>query len=83
MPKPARSIFSLTDDKFKDGGPMESIKYMLAPPLRKKEDQDALCRAYRTGTVQVVATDHCPFTIAEKQAYVDDFRNCPGGSQWV
>lgn len=73
----------LTDDKFKDGGPMESIKYMLAPPLRKKEDQDALWQGLQDGTVQVVATDHCPFTIAEKQAYVDDFRNCPGGISGV
>lgn len=38
----------LTDDKFKDGGPMEGIKYMLAPPLRKKKTKTRCGRAYRT-----------------------------------
>lgn len=26
----------LTDEKFRQGGPKEAIKYMMAPPLRKK-----------------------------------------------
>lgn len=73
----------LTEDKFTDGGPLEGIKYMMAPPLRKKEDNNALWQALRDGTIQVVATDHCPFTIEEKQAHVDDFRSCPGGVSGV
>lgn len=56
----------LTEDKFTEGGPLEGIKYMMAPPLRKKVDNDALWQALRDGTVQVVATDHCPFTVEEK-----------------
>ena len=62
---------------------MEGIKYMLAPPLRKAEDNQALWKALADGTVQTVATDHCPFTIAEKQENVSDFRNCPGGVSGV
>lgn len=62
---------------------MEGIKYMLAPPLRKAEDNQALWQALADGTVQTVATDHCPFTIAEKQENVSDFRNCPGGVSGV
>lgn len=73
----------LTEDKFRDGGPMEGIKYILAPPFRKAEDNRALWQALQDGTVQVVATDHCPFTIAEKQAHVSDFRTCPGGVSGV
>lgn len=73
----------LTDDKFSDGGPMEGIKYMLAPPLRKKHDNDALWNGLANGDIQVVATDHCPFTIEEKQANVADFRRCPGGVSGV
>lgn len=73
----------LTEDKFRQGGPLEGIKYMLAPPLRKEEDNRALWQALAEGTVQTVATDHCPFTIAEKQANVSDFRQCPGGVSGV
>lgn len=73
----------LTDDKFKDGGPEEAIKYMLAPPLRKKQDTEALWAGLADGSVQVVATDHCPFTIQEKLENVDDFRRCPGGVSGV
>ena len=73
----------LREDKFIDGGPLEGIKYMMAPPLRQKEDNEALWSALQDGTVQVVATDHCPFTIEEKQAHVADFRGCPGGVSGV
>lgn len=73
----------LTEDKFRQGGPLEGIKYMLAPPLRKAEDNRALWQALAEGTVQTVATDHCPFTIAEKQENVSDFRQCPGGVSGV
>lgn len=73
----------LTEDKFVDGGPSEGIKYMIAPPLRQKADNDALWQALRGGTIQVVATDHCPFTVAEKQAHAADFRSCPGGVSGV
>ena len=73
----------LREDKFVTGGPLEGIKYMMAPPLRKREDNEALWQALRDGTIQVVATDHCPFTIEEKQAHVDDFRSCPGGVSGV
>ena len=73
----------LTEEKFRHGGPMEGIKYMLAPPLRKAEDNQALWQALADGTVQTVATDHCPFSIAEKQENVSDFRNCPGGVSGV
>ncbi|WP_296826478.1 dihydropyrimidinase [uncultured Megasphaera sp.] len=73
----------LTEDKFINGGPMEGIKYMMAPPLRQKADNDALWQALRDGTIQVVATDHCPFTIEEKQAHAADFRGCPGGVSGV
>lgn len=73
----------LTDDKFSAGGPAEGIKYMLAPPLRKAADNKALWQALRKGTIQVVATDHCPFMMAEKEENVHDFRACPGGVSGV
>src|SRR3989339_456914 len=37
------------------------------PPLRTRADNDALWEAIRTGIVDVIATDHAPHTIEEKQ----------------
>lgn len=73
----------LTDDKFVEGGSKEGIKYILAPPLRKKEDNEVLWKGVADGDIQVIATDHCPFTLEQKQEHADDYRNCPGGISGV
>ena len=57
----------------------EAAKYVCAPPIRKKEDADALWRALRRGEVQTVSTDHCAFTPAQKDAGRGDFTKIPGG----
>jgi len=36
------------------------------PPLRTPEDVDALCDGLRDGTIDVIATDHAPHTLEEK-----------------
>lgn len=69
----------LTDDLFNEGENNEGIKWMLAPPLRKQADIDALWKGIREGHVQVVATDHCPFSLEEKYENRADYRKCPGG----
>lgn len=40
----------------------------MNPPLRPKEDQSALWEGIEDGTVDCIATDHAPHTLAEKQA---------------
>ncbi|MFN2138667.1 MAG: dihydropyrimidinase [Candidatus Promineifilaceae bacterium] len=52
---------------------------VCAPPIREKAEQDALWRALSRGELQVVSTDHCPFTIAEKATGLDNFSAIPGG----
>lgn len=69
-----------TDKKYEEGGPSEGVKYICAPPLRKDEDVEALWEGVADGTVDVIATDHCPFYYeSEKLPYKDDFLNAPGG----
>lgn len=71
---------TLTDEKYLEGGESQGVKYICAPPLRKKSDVDALWEGIIDGTVDVVATDHCPFFYeSEKLPYKDDFLNAPGG----
>jgi len=56
------------------------LKYIMAPPARKKEDCAALWDGLAAGAIDVVATDHCSFSLADKLARgKDDFTKCPGG----
>jgi dihydropyrimidinase len=56
------------------------LKYIMAPPARKKEDCAALWGGLATGSIDVVATDHCYFSFRDKlRLGIDDFSLCPGG----
>ena len=57
----------------------DAARFVCAPPLRKKKDQDALWRALADGTIQTVSTDHCSFTLRQKDAGRGDFTKIPGG----
>lgn len=71
---------TLTEEKYLEGEESQGVKYICAPPLRKQSDVDALWEGIIDGTVDVVATDHCPFFYeSEKLPYKDDFLNAPGG----
>lgn len=39
----------------------------MNPPLRSREDRDCLWTAIRDGVVDIIATDHAPHTVEEKQ----------------
>ena len=52
-------------DRSKLCGP-EGPLYVMTPPLRTKEDNEALQEALVDGEIQVVATDHCSFTREQK-----------------
>ena len=72
--------YLVMDDSLYDNDDFdEASKYVCAPPLRKKTDQDALWKAMADGEIQTVSTDHCSFTIAQKELGKDDFRKIPGG----
>ena len=56
----------------------EGIGCVMAPPLRTVADTAALWDGLADGTVSVVATDHCSFTLAQKRAS-ENILDCPGG----
>ncbi len=56
-----------------------AARYVCAPPLRTEADQAALWAALADGTIQTVSTDHCSFTLAQKDAGRGDFTKIPGG----
>jgi dihydropyrimidinase len=53
--------------------------FATCPPLRKRADQAALWEALESKTLDVVATDHCSFTRAQKATWRGDFRRIPAG----
>ena len=57
----------------------QAARYVCAPPLREKADQEALWAALADGTIQTISTDHCSFTLAQKDAGQGDFTQIPGG----
>ena len=57
----------------------DGAKYVMSPPLRQKKDQASLWSGIQQGTVQVVATDHCPFKWEQKLMGKDDFSKIPNG----
>lgn len=42
------------------------------PPLRTEEDRLALCRALKRGIIDIIATDHAPHELEEKQLSVNE-----------
>jgi len=60
-------------------GEAEGHRYIASPPLRGEEDRTRLLDALLGDEIDVVATDHCPFTIAEKNAGGGDFLRTPNG----
>lgn len=49
------------DEDLKDEG-----RFKMNPPIRSKEDRDALIEGIKDGTIDCIATDHAPHTADEK-----------------
>lgn len=68
----------LTDEVYDRPGVAGALP-VCSPPLRPAADRDALWRALASGALDLVTTDHCPFTAAEKATGRHDFSQIPGG----
>ncbi len=71
--------YLLLEDRYYALPGFEGARYVCAPPLRKPRDQARLWRALAAGEVQTVNTDHCSFTLAQKEMGRGDFTKIPGG----
>lgn len=70
------SVYSLPD--------FESAKFVCSPPLRRKEDIEALKQAVLQGEIDTIATDHCSFSFEkQKKVGMDDFRKIPNGAPGI
>lgn len=64
--------FVLTDDSLKT----YDTNLKMNPPLRGKDDLDAIIEGLKDGTIDCIASDHAPHSPEEKEA---EFENAPNG----
>ena len=57
-----------------------AARRVMSPPFRNKAHQDSLWAGLASGSLSVVATDHCSFTSAQKRFGVGDFTKIPNGT---
>lgn len=55
------------------------INFICTPPLRTKEDQEALWRGLADGAISLVSSDHCGFTTEMKKLGEESFDKVPNG----
>ena len=57
-----------------------AARRVMSPPFRNKLHQDSLWAGLQSGSLSVVATDHCAFTTAQKRTGMGDFTKIPNGT---
>jgi dihydropyrimidinase len=57
-----------------------AARRVMSPPFRNKQHQDSLWAGLSSGSLSVVATDHCAFTTAQKRFGLGDFTKIPNGT---
>jgi dihydropyrimidinase len=72
--------YLLLDESLYRGGDQAAAVAVMSPPLRAAEHRAALWEGLTAGYIQTLATDHCPFTLAEKEKFAAaDFTRIPNG----
>ena len=64
--------FTLTDDALKT----YDTNFKMNPPLRTKDDIDAIIKGLKDGTIDCIASDHAPHSLEEKES---EFQYAPNG----
>jgi dihydropyrimidinase len=57
-----------------------AARRVMSPPFRSKVHQDSLWAGLQSGSLSVVATDHCAFSTAQKRSGIGDFSKIPNGT---
>ncbi len=70
---------NFTSDVYKeDGDVLRARDFVCSPPIKGKESQEAIWNAINSGDITTIATDHCPFTQAEKDWGITKKDGTPG-----
>lgn len=77
--------YLLLDDRCYKKPNWEGAKYVMSPPLRTKESNEALWKGIATGDIQTIGSDHCPFNFHGMKDMFgkDDYKKIPNGAPGV
>ena len=71
----------LVDDSvYRDPDWDTAAAYVMSPPFRPKQHQEALWRGLQAGMLQTTATDHCCFCAPQKRMGHNNFTQIPNGT---
>lgn len=77
--------YLLLDDSRYSLPDFEGAKYVMSPPLRKKEDMECLWRGLKENNIDFIGTDHCSFNFRGQKDYFgkEDYSKIPNGAPGV
>ena len=78
--EPLIQHLTLDDSEYRHPDWDHAARRVMSPPFRDKKHQDSLWAGLQSGSLQVVATDHCAFTTEQKRYGVGDFTKIPNGT---
>jgi dihydropyrimidinase len=73
---------TLSEELYDEPG-SAGARWVMSPPLRAASSQEPLWRALARGAIDTVATDHCPFSLADKARGIHDFSKIPNGAPGI
>ena len=78
--EPLIQHLTLDESEYFDKDWDHAARRVMSPPFRDKRHQDSLWAGLQSGSLSVVATDHCAFTTEQKRHGVGDFTKIPNGT---
>ena len=78
--EPLIQHLTLDESEYFDKDWDHAARRVMSPPFRDQQHQDSLWNGLASGSLSVVATDHCAFTTDQKRYGVGDFSKIPNGT---
>ena len=78
--EPLIQHLTLDDSEYMNKDWDHAARRVMSPPFRNRQHQDSLWNGLMSGSLSVVATDHCAFTTEQKRYGLGDFTKIPNGT---
>ena len=75
--------YLLLDESLYRRGTDQALRAAMSPPLRTPDDAAALWQGLARGDIDMITTDHCAFSLSQKEQGWNDFRRTPNGAPGV
>jgi len=77
--EPISAGLTLDDSHYWNKDWLHAAQHVMSPPLRSKQDQEALINGLKNRILDLVGTDHCSFDNKQKKMGLGDFTKIPNG----